>query len=107
MRVNRSVRQPMQPAAWISALGMLAHVMAMCGTAYWISTLWIEVVGILLYHAGWTWTDAALLASMAGFLVGLVALLWIFSQRVLRAWFAVAWLLGLSVLVVWGATTWR
>ena len=93
----------LRPSAAASrALGRLlqiVHVVALCVLAYVASARLVDLTGMLVHRAGMAWADAVLIASMAGFLVMLLILLWAFSRRsALHGWLGVGGLAGLAAL---------
>lgn len=97
-------RERSRAIALMVTAGLVGHVVAICLLAYLASARVVEAAGVLLYRAGMAWTDATVVASMTGFLIMLLALLWLFSRRsVPRTWLSVGVLSGLSVLAGWMA----
>lgn len=82
--------------------GLVVHVVAVCLLAYFASVRLVQAAGVLLYRAGMAWPDATVVASMMGFPLMLLALLWLFSRRsVARTWLSVGVLAGLSMFATW------
>jgi len=74
------------------------HVVALCLLCYVASSYLVDVTGVLLSRLGMNWIDAVFVASMMGFLYGLVILLWAFSRRgVGRAWLNLGILTALAI----------
>lgn len=89
-------------AGVLHAAGMTAHAVAICVLAYYACLRLVDASGIVLYHMGMVWFDAAVTASMAGFVYLLIILLWVFSRRgVWRQWMAMAVLTALAVAAAW------
>ena len=67
--------------AVMGGVGWAAHAVAICLLSYFVSVRLVDATGVLLYRMGLVWFDAAIAASMAGFVYWLVILLWAFSRR--------------------------
>ena len=81
---------------------LTAHVVTLCGLAYFASARLVDATGMLLHRVGMARADAVVAASMAGFLYLLFTLIWAFSRRsLLRQWLSVGGLTGLALLMVW------